>query len=54
MKIVYNLERYEYFDNRLYYILIFSENDGILAKAAYNSDNKSKVSVIWQHGEHGV
>ena len=42
------------FDNGLYYILMFSENDGILTKVAYFSHNKSKVSVLWQYDEHGV
>ena len=42
------------FDNDLYYILMFSENDDILTKVAYSSDNKSKVSVLCQYDEHGV
>lgn len=42
------------FDNGLYYMLIFSENDDILTKVSYYSDNKSKLSVLWQYDEHGV
>ena len=32
----------------------FFENDDILTKVAYSSDNKIKVSVLWQYDEHGV
>ena len=42
------------FDNVLYYILMFSENDVILTKFAYYSENKSKVSVLWHNNEHGL
>ena len=42
------------FDNGLYYILMFSENDDILTKVSYFSHNKSKVSVLWQYHECGV
>ena len=42
------------FDNVLYYILIFAENDVILTKFAYYSENKSKVSVLWHNNEHGL
>ena len=42
------------FDNGLYYMLMFAENDDILTKVAYSSDNKIKVSVLWQYDEHGV
>ena len=42
------------FDNGLYYILMFSKNDDIFTKVAYYSDNKSKMSVLWQYDEHGV
>ena len=41
-------------DNGLYYMLIFSKNNYILTKVAYSSDNKSKVSILWQYDEHGV